>query len=1179
MSKIIFVLLILCVKKNTSFKSDTIKSDIESKTIEPYKTLTYSIKYETMTNFTFGDIEEASDLQINIHSINCKIEVTLRGKKLDNTNSELFYFKVNSNDKSISIKPLIDIVEGEPKENYTMKYCPLTINSYYVSNETLQKLKIENKEENFIFFDSQLYKDTFNIYYEINKVSKTSYISIFFRYEKETTYGIDITYTNSKKSNSTTRTIEKTSFIFLDSEFLLYDGTDDNGILSINITNINDISKFNPKSMFFKIIEENNTCLLEKDTLNFGFITSKSTYQYYHTEILPGEEGELMLHNKRLYGVLHAKIVNKSEIDLNDTSIYPYGKDNKAELDYNQHKLQLIYSYNNTRYCFDGCYLLITYEQIKSEENFPLIGYEYTILSRTWNYTDSVSKLITIPPNEYIISCFGQGSSPEHFYSIHIPYDTVKIKIQLEGNYFDSYYIKERKKINIWNPIDTNKTEVFQLTNNRNVTILYMEKLEKTTDISLLFVPKDFFDQIFSYYYFKVLFIKKDENSKYLPIDSNLGNLCLPEFDSTKNGYYCYLKIKNNYNELNKTKFAISTENQNEYVKIDTLIKDNNNLKKNSCEFTYVYEDLNKNVDYILFNFKFTNNELKTIISSFCDRVKYINPPVYSGLMYYLDNFTKISKFETKNSYSMKFQFIYGDPGYFGYSLYPFDKFNITQNYRGKPLTIQLDNNISSIPFHTDNEKHIFYYYLINDMKIKGAEKITVGEPLTNIKKNFTFPLYYYLKLKSKEYINVDANIRLKSFDGRDLNNIYLIKGFLIYNNTLSKIINGEYIKFENPYIGEYSNFFGSGFLHVNLKYDKDKDVDKYLIIEIDSEGISHLSTEYFSLLEISAKEYVENKNDEEYLLPVNKYIIETFGEKNESKREENKYVIYVPKGNKLEIWIELNADSNDTTLEYDKSPICIKDNKNKLEKGFIVYKFKDINGKFTFSVQNPKNETRYLIRYSYRDFNVRNTFSFDDKYFKHITENNDYENYAFTFNSFKIETSSELLKKRGIAYYITGTLYIEDESPKGNYLLNNISSIYVDELMNNYIQGVSENNWTLQFRNFPKNNTKKYELRIQLYAILLDNLFSEEYFLYKIDPDIDKKSTWWKWLLGILAVVIALTVAIIIIVRYLKLKKKDENFQQEMKSLLFSNDIQKNVLIEEKKISKNESDFESTFI
>ena len=36
-----------------------------------------------------------------------------------------------------------------------------------------------------------------------------------------------------------------------------------------------------------------------------------------------------------------------------------------------------------------------------------------------------------------------------------------------------------------------------------------------------------------------------------MPIDSNLGNLCLPKENKIKGNYYCYLILKNNYNEFN----------------------------------------------------------------------------------------------------------------------------------------------------------------------------------------------------------------------------------------------------------------------------------------------------------------------------------------------------------------------------------------------------------------------------------------------------------------------------------------------------------------------------------------------------------------------------------------------------------------------------------------------------
>ena len=64
----------------------------------------------------------------------------------------------------------------------------------------------------------------------------------------------------------------------------------------------------------------------------------------------------------------------------------------------------------NTSHCINGCYLLITYEQKKSEGNHTLIGYEFTILFRSWNFTDYNPHIVDIPFNEYIIGAFHKGS-------------------------------------------------------------------------------------------------------------------------------------------------------------------------------------------------------------------------------------------------------------------------------------------------------------------------------------------------------------------------------------------------------------------------------------------------------------------------------------------------------------------------------------------------------------------------------------------------------------------------------------------------------------------------------------------------------------------------------------------------------------------------------------------------
>ena len=1191
MPKIIFVLLLFFIKEYYSFEANGNSEKEANMSISSGISQKFDLSYLTETNFYFKEeILENSELQINIHSINCKIEVSSDEEILINKISlELYYLIVTSNASNFSILPLADKENGEYKENYGAKECPVIINSYYVSNNTKQNLQIDNKEENFIFFDASIYDNTFHISYDVNKVSKNSFISLFFRYESEASFDIDITYTNRNNSNSTSKIIEKTSFIYLNSEFLLYDN-DDKGTLSINIKNIKFLKNLN---LFFKIIEENNICLLEKDKLNFGFITSNSKCQYYYTEILKGEEGELILHNKRLYGVLHAKIINNIS-DINNISGYPH---NKTELEYNEHKLKLKYSYENTLHCFNGCYILITYEQKLSEEDFPLIGYEYTILSRTWNYADSVSKLIDIPPNEYIIGCFGEGSSPQHFYSIHIPDDVDKIIIQLEGNYIESYYMKKRKKINIWSPFDKNEADAFELNNNKNVTTLNKEKLENKKDLSFLFIPQNYFDISLSYYYFRVLFIKKDENSKYIPIDSNLGNLCLPELiteNSTENltkiHYYCNLILKNNYDELNNTNFAISSDNQNELVKINvSIISDSMEIPDNNS-FVYVYDyELYKNVSYILFTFEFENNETKTIISSFCDRIENIYPHIYSGQMYYLDNFTKNINFNMKNKFYLKYQFIHGDSGYFNYSLPLTETITATENFKGKPITIQLDNNTNNIPFYTYKEKHIFYTKIIDNAKMIGVKEITDDEPLTQFLTEFYLPLYYYLRINSKEHATIDVNIKLKDYSDIGLNTKYMIKGYLIDEKTLARKINGEIIKVDEPILGTYSDIFGIGFLQVNQDI---KNNERFLLIEIDSENKSIVETIYVALMEISAKIYDEsNKN---IMLPVNKYIIESFNGRNEP-RSENIYFIYVPEGNGSETWIDISTDFDDIKITFDDDKIK-EENKNKNEKGFKKYKINRNStffGIFSFKVKNTKlRNANYLIRYSYHDSeNINYYFQLDENYTNSTKIENNSREINYTFNKIELETSQDIAVKRA-AYFITGTLYKKKEGNSSNntYVLNVIDSRHVSKARHYYNETHFEENWTLVFKDFPKENYDEYEMQLQIQAYIIGVLFNDEYLLYKINvtlhnetetktTDEDKPKNWWKWLLGGGLIFIALLVALIILIKFLKLKKKNSNFQQEMKSLLFSNDIQKNVLIKEKKISRNENDFESTFI
>ena len=1170
---------------NLSFEATSTYNKINNEAdnvIEPNSAKTHFLDYKNeTTHLTIQKTKENDfDLQINIYSIDCNIEVIYPSESIKKkAYFNIYSLIINSTTKDIYIRPLKDIEEGEFKENYENKSCILSINSYYISNNTQQTLKIKNKESNFVYFSSEFYTGQFNFFYEINNLSNNSFVSLNFIIQSSLDIDITCINNNNQKENTISKYInDDSNFIYLDSDFLLSNSNIGDDIsLYINIKNIKQES-----TLFFKVMEENNICLLSKNKLNFGFLTSKTTNQYYYTEVLQGEEGELMIHNKRNYGVLYAKIINKTDkINIYDIAIYPHI--NETMLEYNGHKLRLKFNYENTENCFNGCYLLITYEQNKSKDDFPTIGYEYTILSRFWNKEDYTSKIIDLLYNEYYISCFEQGSSSEHYYSIYIPNDAEKIIIQLEGNYFQAFYEEGRKKINTKNP-KAIEIEFEMNDENKKVFILDIKNLNLSKEkiISFAFRPKDYFSNIFSYYYFRVLYTKKSE-TKYLPMDSNFGNLCLPEKNSSiSNYFYCYLILKNDYNELN-TGFAISSTNHYEHVKlyITRIYKNNTESKTEETYFNYVNDEIIDNIDRYLIIFEFTNNEINNIISSFCDKIEEIYPQVYSVQMFYLKNFRKINNFKLKNYY-LNYQFISGEEGsiYFPFEYY-IQLVNISPNFKQTPILFPIIDNLDQYQF-SSKLQHIFYFQLIYGMKTKGTEEIKSKEPLTQLLEEIYFPLYYYIKIKNKYYINMDVTLKFKNYRSTELNNIYTMKGYIVKEDIINRKINGEYIKFDEPIIVNYSDAFGIGLLHLNQKAENNE-TDNYLLIEINCLNKQYMNPNGNSMVEISAKEYDEKM---EYILLLNKYIIETFDTKNGNVREKNEYYIFSPEGNKMEIFVEINTDDDDIELVFKN---CLSNYIND-EAGFKKYKIikknYDDGDKLNLEVKNKnKRNAKYILKYSYYNVNTTNSFSFDVNYTINYTYNNDTVDISLTFNKTKVDKSS---LEKGIYLLITGSLYKDEELSNEiinyKYILNEKEPIYKNKTTIFYHSSLQYNN-PLIFTNISRDNNHIYDLQLQINAFLLNDFLYEQFFVYSTKVDLtgirekNNNNYIWNWVVISIIIIIIIFLVAFFIIKFLRLKKKNDNLQKEIKALEFSNDMKNTVLIKELKISKKESDFETTFI
>ena len=164
--------------------------DIEEKFFEPGVSKTFPIKYFQQTKLSFNSIKNDS-LQVNIHSINCNINVDSEGNIVNKININNYYLIINQTKANINIEPLTDKSNGEYKENYDKKLCYISMNSYYL-NASHQELKIENKEENIFYFDKHNY-NLFNITYEIKDIADDSFILLNFKL-KESKFYINIFY-------------------------------------------------------------------------------------------------------------------------------------------------------------------------------------------------------------------------------------------------------------------------------------------------------------------------------------------------------------------------------------------------------------------------------------------------------------------------------------------------------------------------------------------------------------------------------------------------------------------------------------------------------------------------------------------------------------------------------------------------------------------------------------------------------------------------------------------------------------------------------------------------------------------------------------------------------------------------------------------------------------------------
>ena len=983
---------------------------------------------------------------------------------------------------------------------------------------------------------------TIELSYKINNLDENSFMILSFTFDENLLFNVDI-------KNILNRTISNSSNIFL---FYNELSKIENDLLTIkiNYSKENTSEEKNNSLLIFKLIESNSISILEKNKLNLGFTISKKVDQYYYLEVFKGEEGEIMLHNKRLYGELYGFIKSKTGINpYNRTEYITKGEDNQLKFDDNTRKLS--FKSNQTEQCEKGCYLLITYSHDNYDLN-PRVGFEYTLLARIWDEEKIDSQIINIPFNEYIFGVFEEDSINHHYYSLFIPKNTKSIIIQFEGNYIEGFMGFGKKQL----------TTLRKLTNTKKINEgenkIYKEiTLDDSIDseyISFAFRIKNFFTKDFSLYYFRILHLKKDENNIIYPLDSNLGNFCTPKKEG--NDYFCYCLLKNYYNEFSLN-YSISTSNKKGKLTYNYFELINGEIK--GYNFTNITSaSIEKYSNYLsLAKFKFEDNKISDILSVLSNKKQRIYPQIYSKQMYYFQE-VKEFIFNLNHSFRLILNHILGQAIITDFK----SILNVNSNFKGKPFIITINEGKGSLSFFP--KELIFYIKLQQSNNIK---ELTHRETLREIVNANKFPIYYYIKNRENKINRMNVNFIIKNRKDKEKNEtiFFEIAGYIMtesdFNNKRS--LNGEFIDLNNPIKALYDKYFKIGILNINRTINQ----GNYILIKIDSP--SHL-IENELIMEILAM----SKKDNNYILPVNNYITDIY-----DSTENKSYQIVIDEEDleNKEIMVEFIPDFNGITISKEKDILMenITDNNGIIQKYRITSFCDDI----IFKVKIPQDISygRYIIKYYFSEEQKEIYYKLNKTFTKKKgNQNND---IIFEFNKIEIINYN---MDRGIIFKIFGFLYTDENDIKNEFF--NSSNTIQEKILKNHTFIQNDKNFSLYFSNVKSSHKNNYIFKLHLKIVVYkdNSMFNEQFLIYTLIANLEQELKGEFpiiWIIIISSLVLIIIIIIIIFtIGLFKLKKKNTNLKEKVLSTSFaSGQIDENII--EKVNSKKDGDNENLFI
>ena len=431
---------------------------------EKYTLISTDITYKDQVKYIEGDEnnnkkyfafqnnrkEEQNPYFVQIFSLNCEISVKRDGKII-NESENIYQDIISINDTYYENKYYIYEMDIESFDNYgdeeTEHQCII-----YISGEPLDK---EKTNKNNIYSNKILLTE--NDPHEIiltNDIKSYRYLFPFLGYSKnndsfmlihinfDSKMSIKAKFFFDESDMKKEETLGRSGQILLNNKLIKENCKDIeeicNLIIEINFYNVDKFDNRTWSSPNFQLFISSHYKIpsyLKNGELRLDSVAHSNPRQYFYTDISKYSQGQIVLNTKRGEGVLYVRIYKKGTVDSKrtwgDIEIPVKGTSDLLNYDHFTHSVN--FEKDHTRKCaYNGCLLLITYENTFS----PSKNYDYlipfTLSTRLYNEDKTKQSILEIPLKAYAFGAIEKRILTYNYFKVYFPEDSEKIDFEIQ---------------------------------------------------------------------------------------------------------------------------------------------------------------------------------------------------------------------------------------------------------------------------------------------------------------------------------------------------------------------------------------------------------------------------------------------------------------------------------------------------------------------------------------------------------------------------------------------------------------------------------------------------------------------------------------------------------------------------------------------------------------------------